>query len=246
MSNRLALEKKRIIILTTPTTHHRYFINRLIQDNLQIVAIINETSHVKPSFPTGPFLEAEQEAFELHHFFTDLPFKTPNEPPTHFFETVNTEEAVEKIQSYAADLGIVFGCGKIRPHVFAATKDGLINIHRGIAERYRGLDSDLWAIYQEDFGNLGVTIHRVDDKMDTGDILKSAFFPLRKDLEIFQLRYYTTVLATNLMLELLAEYQSGQPLTGRQQLRPGKYYSFMPLALKQKTQSQLKSFILQG
>ena len=57
-------------------------------------------------------------------------------------------------------------------------KIGTINIHRGYAQSYRGLDSDLWAIYNEEFDKIGVTLHYVDEKLDNGRII------LKKRVEI--------------------------------------------------------------
>ena len=49
------------------------------------------------------------------------------------------------------------------------------------AQYYRGLDSDLWAIYHRDYKNIGVTIHMVDSELDTGEILYQENTPCIKE-----------------------------------------------------------------
>lgn len=220
-----------IVILSTLTDHHIYFINRIIQE-FSVKAIFFETLHLTPRFPVGPLFEDKEISFEKDHFFVDVPSELPKEIPIHKIPTVNHPGIAEHIASYKADLGIVFGCGKIKPNILNTTKDGLINLHRGTAEEYRGLDSDLWAIYHKDFENIGVTIHKVEEKLDTGDVLKYKNIKLKRGMKIHQIRHDTTVLATDLVLEILREYKISEKLNGCPQKKKGRYYSFMPLELK--------------
>jgi methionyl-tRNA formyltransferase len=156
--------------------------------------------------------------------------------------TINKPGIIDEVKSYHADLGLVFGCGKIKPHLLTVTRDGLINIHRGISSEYRGLDSDLWAIYHQDYKNIGVTIHRVDEELDTGDILKVQRLKLRPDMKIHQLRYYTTLMATEMTLDVLRQYKETGKLDGVPQKKSGRYYSFMPLVLKKIVQTQFDNY----
>lgn len=115
-------------------------------------------------------------------------------------------------------------------------------MHRGIAEEYRGLDSDVWAIYNNDFKNIGVTIHRVEEELDTGDILKCKKLQIKEGMKVHELRYYTTVLASNLALELMREYQQNGKLVTDKQKKRGKYYSFAPLELKKAAALRFNTF----
>ena len=79
---------------------------------------------------------------------------------------------VEYIKYLKPDLAIAFGVGLIKPYIFDIPKWGTINIHRGHIDSYRGLDSDLWALYNKEFNKIDVTIHYIDEHLDTGDILE--------------------------------------------------------------------------
>ena len=47
---------------------------------------------------------------------------------------------------------------------------GMLNIHKGLTQYYRGLDSEYWPIFFNEFDKLGTTIHKIDNNLDTGDI----------------------------------------------------------------------------
>lgn len=221
---------KKIIILSSDTVHHRYFFNKLIKKGVLIDSIIFETTHVKPPFDTGPLFEAEEKGFEKENFFSDVSYSLEGFNIFQF-ENVNSESSEELIRKINPDLGIVFGTRKIQSHIISLFPDGLINVHRGIAQLYRGLDSDLWAIYHGDYNNIGVTIHMIENRLDTGNIIYQETMPIKKKMKTFQIRYYTSIIATNLILKSIEDYFSGSFKTYPQKSL-GRYYSFMPIQIK--------------
>lgn len=216
----------KVVILTTRTAHHAYFIGRIAEE-VEVAAVFYEARHAQPAMVKEPLFDEDEAAFEAQHFLAAAMPPVPE----HDVDTVNAPGVSDVIAAYAADIGLVFGCGKITPHVFGTAKEGLLNVHRGVSEKYRGLDSDLWAIHHNDVDNIGVTIHRVTETLDTGDICRSARIPDAGSLMLHQLRYFTTVLATELMLEVLREYRETGRISARPQ-SPGPYFSLMPLDLK--------------
>lgn len=231
----------RILILSSNTPHHVYFINR-IADLWNIVGVLYETEH--PKFPfdaKAPY--ADQEAqFEQENFFKTVSYVLPATLPVHTVSTVNTPEAAEIIRFYQADIALVFGCGRIRSPVFPLFPQGLINVHRGIASEYRGLDCDLWPIYHGDFENMGVTLHYVAENLDTGDVIAEERLQYGPNYHISQIRYYTTVMATDLMLDVLQKV--AQRRGARVKLeKHGRYYSAMPAPLKALCEKKFDRYI---
>lgn len=47
----------------------------------------------------------------------------------------------------------------------------IVNIHCGITPRYRGAHGAFWAVVNEDWDNVGTTVHLIDAGIDTGEIL---------------------------------------------------------------------------
>ena len=220
----------KIVVLSTDTLHHRYFLNSLEAAGLPLQAYLFETEHATPPFPVGPVFEAEEDAFEREHFFVSVSTEL-QASKIRTVGKVNSAAGLELLRALQPDFGIVFGTGKLSAAVIRSFRHGLINVHRGIAQAYRGLDSDLWAIYHGDYTNLGVTIHRVEEALDTGDVVYQEKMPLRPGMRTSQIRYYTTLIATNLVVQALRDYLAGR-LAGQPQQELGRYYSFMPLELK--------------
>jgi len=221
---------KNIAFLSSDTAHHRYFLNTMLIEGISIAGCLFETKHVEAPFPISPLFEKEEDSFEEEHFFREIPKELPK-GLVYEVESINSLEAVEKIRNLNPDFGVVFGTGKISEDVIQMFPDGLINVHRGIAEEYRGLDADLWAIYHSEYENIGVTIHKVEPLLDTGDVVFQKRMELKSGMKTHQIRYYTSLIATDLVIKALKDYLSGT-LQNKPQEKRGKYYSYMPLELK--------------
>ena len=233
----------KILILSTNTKHHTYFINKIAQHN-DICGIVYERKELKKDYVTGPFYDNLADKFE-DKFFEDDNTTTENtyelskdlQKKVVEVHSVNNRHLQKYIESMNPDLIITFGTGIVKPYIFNIPKWGTINIHRGDIHNYRGLDSDLWAIKNEDFDKINVTLHYVDEDLDTGDILIEGNQPLKDVEEIYQLRYYTTKLATTMMLMVLSLFKTrNKKLTGTKQENLGDYYTAMSLDDKHLTE----------
>jgi folate-dependent phosphoribosylglycinamide formyltransferase PurN len=232
---------KKIIILASDTTHRRYFIKKILKEHLKIYKIFFESSIISPKFSTGPFFKDEEDTFEKENFFHEFDSNLP-ENSFEYVDNINNEIVLNSLQEIQPDLGIVFGTRKISDRVIAKFKDGLFNIHRGIAEEYRGLDTNLWAIYHSDIENVGITIHYVNSELDTGDIIFQERIQYPKKTKIFQLRFFETLQCTELTIQAIKRYLNGS-LKFRHQIKKGRYYSFMPLVLKELLPAKLEKLL---
>ncbi len=228
---------KKILILSTDTLHHRYFINKIVDADIHIDKCFFETESVKPKFQTGPLYEKLQNQFEQMTFSK----KDLKKVQVQNVKTMDSSEAIYEIKKYNPDLGIAFGTRKLPAELIDVFKDGLINVHRGISEEYRGLDSELWAIYHKDYENIGTTIHMINSDLDTGNIISQEKFVLKKNMKIHQLRYYTTKIATTLIINAIKQYIKGD-LQSKPQKKKGRYYSFMPLELKKMVSKKFNKY----
>ena len=108
--------------------------------------------------------------FEKKNFFQKCFINSKKEKLIKL-RNINSKSSLKILKKNQFDIGIVFGCRKIQQNVIKAFKYGLINIHRGVINKYRGLESDLWALFFKDFNNIGVCLHLIDYDLDTGDII---------------------------------------------------------------------------
>lgn len=85
--------------------------------------------------------------------------------------SVNHTKTIEAIKKLNPDLIIVNGTRIISKKVIQSSSCRLINMHAGITPKYRGVHGGYWALASNDAENCGVTIHYVDEGIDTGNIL---------------------------------------------------------------------------
>jgi folate-dependent phosphoribosylglycinamide formyltransferase PurN len=98
----------------------------------------------------------------------------------HFLSNYYTEEAMGLMRAAEADLGVVWGTNILKECVFRIPRLGSINIHQGLAPYYRGGPPVFWELYNGE-REVGVTVHFVESKVDTGEIIVQETLPLIYD-----------------------------------------------------------------
>jgi methionyl-tRNA formyltransferase len=88
--------------------------------------------------------------------------------------SVNADNFRTQLVALQPDIIIVNGTRIIGRKTLAATKATIINTHQGITPAYRGAHGAYWALYNSDKANCGVTVHLVDEGIDTGNIIAHA------------------------------------------------------------------------
>ena len=102
-------------------------------------------------------------------------------------ENLNGPTAVETLRNLNADLGVVLGTRILKRSTFSIPRIGCLNVHMGKVPEYRGLPPGFWELYEKQ-SSAGVTIHFVDDGLDTGEIVgeDSVDIHPRESLETLQ------------------------------------------------------------
>lgn len=104
----------------------------------------------------------------------------PEDLPWHIVPSINSPEALALIQEHAPNVCVVSGTSIIRSSTLQELPP-LINLHCGITPAYRGVHGGFWAVHQNDAANLGVTIHKIDQGVDTGAIIAQAPVSINPD-----------------------------------------------------------------
>jgi peptidoglycan/xylan/chitin deacetylase (PgdA/CDA1 family) len=92
---------------------------------------------------------------------------------------LNGPDAIACLKSVGADLGIVLGTRILKRAIFSVPEQGCINLHKGKVPEYRGMPPGFWELF-DDADSAGVTVHFVDDGLDTGDVLGEAEIPIHR------------------------------------------------------------------
>lgn len=104
------------------------------------------------------------------------------------FADVNNQHAIEGLATYGCDLFISMSFDQImRRRMFGLPRLGTINCHAGRLPFYRGRSVLNWALINDE-KTLGITVHFIDEGIDTGDII------LQRHLEISDDDDYRTLL----------------------------------------------------
>ena len=90
------------------------------------------------------------------------------------------EKTLELMRQADADLGIIYGTNIIKESVFSIPKLGSINLHQGLAPYYRGGPPVFWELFNNE-KEVGLTVHFVAPKVDTGDVILQKTIPLEYD-----------------------------------------------------------------
>lgn len=85
--------------------------------------------------------------------------------------SVNSEECRQLLRKLKPDLVIVNGTRIIGRQTLSCVSAPFVNMHMGITPKYRGVHGGYWALYNGDSKNAGVTIHFVNEGIDTGGII---------------------------------------------------------------------------
>lgn len=229
-----------VALIGTDTLHRRFMIKKLTEYGINLRMCVFQKNILRPKFNTNSSWVDKEINYLRQAFSKDVNLDIKDINGIHYVEELNSFEALEKVQSSDIDLFLVSGAGIIKGQLLNHIRKKALNVHLGNASQYRGLDTNLWAIYHRDYRNVGVTIHALQKTLDTGDIFNYSPLKLSKDIPIWMLRYHETKLAIKVLFEACQEKEFGN-LILKKQSSTGRYYSFMPSIIKESLPVSLKS-----
>jgi len=100
--------------------------------------------------------------------------------PIHFVANYHSDDAIALMRAAEADLGVIFGTNILKESVFKIPRLGSINLHQGRAPYYRGGPPVFWELFNGET-EVGITVHYVEPKVDTGGIILQETVPLIYD-----------------------------------------------------------------
>ena len=117
----------------------------------------------QPDRPSGRGRSVRAGPIKRYARDAEIPFIQP--------EDVNGRSGLRRIREASPDLLLVIAFGqKIGPRLLALPRHGAINLHGSLLPKYRGAAPINWAVIEGET-ETGVTMIRMVDRMDAGDIL---------------------------------------------------------------------------
>lgn len=128
-----------------------------------------------------------------------------------YLETPSLKEAavVTAIAKCKPSLCVVLGTSIIKPRILAIPSMGTINAHTSILPEYRGSRSEFWQCYNEDYANVGITLHLVESSVDTGGILFQQKQEVDARPEPYDLRANNTIATLSNYVPVIIQYLNG-------------------------------------
>ena len=156
----------------------------------------------QPDRPKGRGLELVHSPVKQAALRLGLPVYQPEKVKTN-------EEMKAKLEEVRPDAVIVVGYGRIIPKwMLDLPKHGNINLHASLLPKYRGAAPIQWAIANGETVT-GVTTMRIDEGLDTGDILLQQELPISENDTAETLSPRLAAIGAELMIETLRKLQSG-------------------------------------
>lgn len=92
--------------------------------------------------------------------------------------SINSDEFIEKVKSYACDLFVSMSFNQIfKTEIINLPKYKTINCHAGKLPFYRGRNILNWALINDE-KEFGITVHYINEGIDTGDIILQKTYPI--------------------------------------------------------------------
>ena len=127
-------------------------------------------------------------------------------------ERIREPEAVEKLRRLSPDLLVVVAYGQIiPPSVLSIPRHGVVNVHASLLPRHRGAAPVAHAILSGDT-QTGVTIMRMDEKLDHGPILASSKTVIVEGEDAAVLTARLAVMGAELLVQTLERLDQITPL----------------------------------
>jgi methionyl-tRNA formyltransferase len=96
-------------------------------------------------------------------------------------QNVNSDEFIEHVESFNCDLFVSMSFNQIfRARLLNLPRLKTINCHAGKLPFYRGCSVLNWVLINDEI-EFGITVHYIDEGIDTGDIILQHSFPINDD-----------------------------------------------------------------
>ena len=130
------------------------------------------------------------------------------------------------------DVIISFGIGLMKPKFLNNFKNlKIVNLHGGDLRHYRGLDSHMWSIYHNDFKSLITTLHYVQKKIDSGNIIFTKKILINDKTKLVSIRSLNTINCVQIVIKFLRLIELRKKIKTTKNYSLGRYYSAIPNVL---------------
>jgi methionyl-tRNA formyltransferase len=157
------MDKLKIVFFGTPefATH---ILSGLVASNHEVCAVVTVADK-----PAGRGQKINESHVKKYAVSQDIPVLQPT--------NLKADEFITELKSYHADLFVVVAFRMLPEAVWNMPAKGTFNLHASLLPQYRGAAPINWAVINKE-STSGVTTFFIDDKIDTGAIIKQSSCPI--------------------------------------------------------------------
>jgi len=153
-------------------------------------------------------------------------------------DDLNSSESYDALRRLGPDVAIIGGAGPLQQHVFGVPRFGTLNMHPGLLPEYRGLSSVWWAVLEG--GEVGATLHVVDEGIDTGPIVARRSVPVLPGDTFERLRGRIIEANLAMLVDALGSLtHAGHRVATPQPCGTGRLYHAIPSAKRRAAEDRL-------
>lgn len=192
------MKKLKIVFMGTPDFAVAT-LEQILADGHDVVGVITA-----PDRPAGRGRKLQQSAVK----------QFAEEKGLHVLQPTNlkNETFLQELQSLQANLQVVVAFRMLPRQVWAMPEYGTFNLHASLLPQYRGAAPINWAIINGE-SETGVTTFFIDEKIDTGAIIKKRSTPIGADETAGELHDRLMVLGAGLVSDTLSAIAGGEVKT---------------------------------
>ncbi len=140
-------------------------------------------------------------------------------------QNVNSKEYLDFIKEFKLDIGISMSFNQILKHnLINQPNFGFINCHAGALPFYRGRNPLNWVLINGE-KNFGITVHHIDEEIDTGDIILQKIFKIDANDDYKTLLDKSSKECANILYEALVKiYQGTADRVNQNKIHPLGFY----------------------
>lgn len=174
--------KNKVVLMCGSHMRHLYIAEKFLKEDRLAALVIEEREDFVPQ-PPEELCQRDKDNFILH-------FAKRDEAEQKFFggvdrekllssvpvlqiqmEELNSEKTIAFIKKANADMLVTYGVHMVSNDVISCYEGRAFNIHGGLSPWYRGNTTLFWPFYFLKPNYAGMTIHRLTQKLDGGEIL---------------------------------------------------------------------------
>ena len=161
-------------------------------------------------------------AYSLEHFFLKHKWNLIS------IKDINSKESLETLKKFNLDLIVSVAASQIfKKGILELPKYGCINVHNAKLPQNRGMMPCFWALLNYDKEPYSaMTIHRMNEKLDDGEIILQEEFKLDPNESLYKLLIRTKKLSAHLLMKTLEVYINGEPDYQPNDASLSTYHSF--------------------